>query len=105
MAAEIYPSSIRTPCSTCARTAGCSSRTCRASSSSTNARANAKCLARQPGVPGPDRTVAQLRGGLLDHLPVGPVDLDPASVVLVRHVLLPVVALLVGARGKRARSA
>ena len=62
-------------------------------------------LARQPGIPGPDRTVPQLRGGLLDHLPIGPVDLDPAALVLVRHVLLPVVALLVGARGKRARSA
>ena len=42
---------------------------------------------------------------LLDQRPVGPVDLDAAAVVLVRHVLLPVLALLVGARGKRAQTA
>jgi hypothetical protein len=34
-------------------------------------------LARQARVAGTDRAGAQLRGGLLDHLPVGPVDLDP----------------------------
>ena len=55
-------------------------------------------------VAGQDRAVAQLRGGLLDQLPVGPVLLDPTSVPLVVHVLLPGVALLVGARGKRART-
>ena len=56
-------------------------------------------------VAGHDRALAQVRGGLLDQLPVDPVLLDPASVPLVVHVLLPVVALLVGARGKRARPA
>ena len=55
----------------------------------------------RPAYPARIAPLPQLRGGLLDHLPVGPVDVDPASVVLVGHVLLPVVALLVGARGKR----
>ena len=62
-------------------------------------------LVRQARVAGQDRAVAQLGRGLLDHLPVGPVDVDPAAVVLALNALLPVVALLVGARGKRASPA
>ena len=38
--------------------------------------------------------------GQLDHLPVGLVLLDPPPVSLVVHVLLPVVALQLGARGE-----
>jgi hypothetical protein len=59
-------------------------------------------LTRQSGVARVNRAVAQLRGGLLNQRPVGSVDLDPATFLLVRHALLPVVALLVGARGKQA---
>ena len=49
-------------------------------------------LATTPRITGLVRAVAELRGGPLDHLPIGPINLDPAAVVLVRYVLLPVVA-------------
>jgi hypothetical protein len=45
--------------------------------------------------------VTQPRGRLLNQPRVGPVDLGLAAVVLVGHALLPVVALVVGAPGKR----
>ena len=55
--------------------------------------AEREVLAWDARIAGADRALAQLRGGLLDHSPVGPVLLDLAAVLLVVHVLLPVVAL------------
>lgn len=57
-------------------------------------------LALRAGVSGADSTGTQLGCRLLNHLPVGEALRDSTSVLLV-HVLLPAVALVVGARGKR----
>ena len=62
-----------------------------------------RVLVLEAGVGVKDGAVAEVRAGLLDNLAVGPVPLNPSAVLLVVHLLLPVVALVVGTPGKRAR--
>jgi len=47
----------------------------------------------EAGVGGEHGLATQVSGGPLDHLPVSPVLLDLAAVLLVVHVPLPVIAL------------
>jgi hypothetical protein len=69
-------------------------------------RGRAQVLVLEARVRRDDRSdAAAPRGRLLNQPGVGPVDLGLAAVVLVGYALLPVVALVVGARGKRARPA